>query len=72
MTNTHRYLVIMRDNSGRGYKAVHDFATWQDREAFIINQCVDAGQEPEEIEDTLIALDRGSVITMQLIEYEYV
>lgn len=67
-----RYLLIMRDISGRGYKAVHDFNTSVERDAFVMHRLMEEDYETDYIEECIDSLNRGSVITEEGCEYEYV
>ncbi len=66
-----RYLLIMRDTSGRGYKAVHDFETELERHDFILTTLLDADYSTEECEDIIFNLENGAVFHCDVTRVEY-
>lgn len=69
-----RYLLIMRDTSGRGYKAVHDFETEPERHDFMLTRLMEADYSTEECEDIIFKLESGSPwhCDETRVEHEYV
>ena len=69
-----RYLLLMRDTSGRGYKAVHDFETEPERHDFMLGRLMEADYSTDEIEDIIFRLESGQQWhdDDNRVEYEYV
>jgi hypothetical protein len=69
-----RYLLIMRDVSGRGYKAVHDFETEVERSKYVRKLLKGYHYSGDHLSDALSTLERGAVFYEDdsAMEIEYV
>jgi hypothetical protein len=65
------YVLLMRDISGRGYKALHKFKVEGERDAFVMQRLMDEECEADYIEECLDALARGQMIEEGATQYEY-
>ncbi len=66
------YLLIMRDLTGRGYRAAHEFAEEQKRDEFVLNELLDAEYDPDEAESIMFQLSNGDTVAIARIEYQYI
>lgn len=66
------YLLIMRDLTGRGYRAVHEFDEEQKRDEFVMNELLDAEYDPDEAESIMFQLSNGDTVAISRIEYQYI
>jgi hypothetical protein len=66
------YLLLMRDLSGRGYKAIHEFAEEQKRDEFVLNELLDADCEPDDAETIIFQLSNGDSVEIGRIAYQYI